>query len=63
MSSGIGAEIISQVTLNAFDYLDAPPKRISSLDVPLPYAKNLEDLCVPNKENVAKLCMSFFKNN
>jgi pyruvate dehydrogenase E1 component beta subunit len=60
MSSGIGAEIISQVTLNAFDYLDAPPKRISSLDVPLPYAKNLEDLCVPNKENVAKLCMSFF---
>jgi pyruvate dehydrogenase E1 component beta subunit len=63
ISSGIGAEIISQVTLNAFDYLDAPPKRISSLDVPLPYAKNLEDLCVPNKENVAKLCMSFFKNN
>lgn len=63
MSSGIGAEIISLVTLNAFDYLDAPPERISSLDVPLPYAKNLEDLCIPNKENITKLCMSFFNNN
>lgn len=63
MSSGIGAEIISLVTLNAFDYLDAPPERISSLDVPLPYAKNLEELCVPNKENIAKLCMTFFNNN
>tara|TARA_B110000438_G_C15729978_1_gene613788 strand:- start:122 stop:1102 length:981 start_codon:yes stop_codon:yes gene_type:complete len=63
MSSGIGAEIISLVTLNAFDYLDAPPERISSLDVPLPYAKNLEDLCVPNKENITKLCMTFFNNN
>jgi len=63
MSSGIGAEIISLVTLNAFDYLDAPPERISSLDVPLPYAKNLEDLCIPNKENIAKLCMTFFNNN
>jgi len=63
MSSGIGAEIISLVTLNAFDYLDAPPERISSLDVPLPYAKNLEDLCIPNKENITKLCMTFFNNN
>ena len=63
MSSGIGAEIISLVTLSAFDYLDAPPERISSLDVPLPYAKNLEDLCIPNKENIAKLCMTFFNNN
>ena len=63
MSSGIGAEIISLVTLNAFDYLDAPPERISSLDVPLPYAKNLEELCVPNKENIAKLCMTLFNNN
>ena len=63
MSSGIGAEIISLVTLNAFDYLDAPPERISSLDVPLPYSKTLEDLCVPNKESIAKLCMTYFNNN
>jgi pyruvate dehydrogenase E1 component beta subunit len=62
-SSGIGSEIISLVTLNAFDYLDAPPQRISSLDVPLPYAKNLEVLCVPNKENIAKLATTFFNNN
>ena len=63
VSSGIGAEIISLVTLNAFDYLDAPPERISALDVPLPYSKTLEDLCVPNKESIAKLCMTYFNNN
>ena len=63
VSSGIGAEIISLVTLNAFDYLDAPPERISSLDVPLPYSKTLEDLCLPNKESITKLCMTYFNNN
>lgn len=44
---GIGAEIISYVTEHAFDELDAPPLRITGLDVPLPYAKNLEKLALP----------------
>ena len=33
----------------AFDYLDAPVKRISGVDVPMPYAKNLEQLAVPGR--------------
>jgi pyruvate dehydrogenase E1 component beta subunit len=36
----------------AFDYLDAPVKRISSADAPMPYAKNLEQLALPD---VAKI--------
>jgi pyruvate dehydrogenase E1 component beta subunit len=60
MSSGIGAEIISTVTSKTFDYLDAPPKRIGAIDVPLPYSNNLEKLCIPDKDNIFNLCMTLF---
>jgi pyruvate dehydrogenase E1 component beta subunit len=41
-SYGIGAEIAALVQEEAFDDLDAPVKRVASLEVPLPYAKPLE---------------------
>jgi pyruvate dehydrogenase E1 component beta subunit len=41
-SYGIGAEIAAMLQEEAFDYLDAPIKRIAALEVPLPYAKPLE---------------------
>jgi pyruvate dehydrogenase E1 component beta subunit len=45
--AGIGAEISMQVIEHAFDWLDAPPVRVAGLDVPLPYAANLEKLALP----------------
>ena len=45
---GVAAEISSEINERAFDYLDAPVKRVSGADVPMPYAKNLEDLAIPN---------------
>jgi pyruvate dehydrogenase E1 component beta subunit len=36
----------------AFDYLDAPVKRVSGVDVPMPYAKNLENLAIPDVERL-----------
>jgi pyruvate dehydrogenase E1 component beta subunit len=45
--AGIGAEIAMTVMENCFDYLDAPPVRVHGLDVPLPYAANLEKLALP----------------
>jgi pyruvate dehydrogenase E1 component beta subunit len=33
---------------HAFDYLDAPVKRVSGADAPMPYAKNLERLALPD---------------
>src|SRR5690606_38266405 len=39
---GIGAELAARVTAEAFDYLDAPPVRVTGKDVPMPYAANLE---------------------
>jgi pyruvate dehydrogenase E1 component beta subunit len=45
--AGIGCEVAMQVIEQAFDWLDAPPVRVSGLDVPLPYAANLEKLALP----------------
>jgi pyruvate dehydrogenase E1 component beta subunit len=49
---GVGAEISQEINERAFDYLDAPVKRVSGADVPMPYAKNLEDLAVPGVDQV-----------
>jgi pyruvate dehydrogenase E1 component beta subunit len=45
--AGIGAEIAITVTEHCFDWLDAPPMRVAGLDVPMPYAANLEKLALP----------------
>ncbi len=48
--AGIGAEIAMQVIEGTFDWLDAPPVRVHGVDVPLPYAANLEKLALPQPE-------------
>src|SRR5271170_6245655 len=50
--AGIGAEIAALVMERCFDWLDAPVKRVSGKDVPLPYAANLEHLAVPQVEDI-----------
>ena len=52
--AGIGAEVAMQIVENAFDYLDAPPIRVAGLDVPLPYAANLEKLALPQPDWVVQ---------
>ncbi len=49
---GVAAEISAEVNERAFDYLDAPVKRVSGVDVPMPYAKNLEQLAIPDVERI-----------
>jgi len=48
--AGIGAEVAMQIIEHAFDWLDAPPVRVHGVDVPLPYAANLEKLALPQPE-------------
>src|ERR1700682_542598 len=50
--ASVGAEISAEINERAFDYLDAPVKRVSGVDVPMPYAKNLERLAIPDVEQV-----------
>jgi pyruvate dehydrogenase E1 component beta subunit len=49
---GIASEITTQVTEQAFDYLDAPPARVTGKDVPMPYAANLEKLALPSVDEI-----------
>ena len=50
---GIGAELAAQMMELAFDWLDAPVKRVAGVDVPMPYASNLERMALPQAEDIA----------
>jgi pyruvate dehydrogenase E1 component beta subunit len=50
--AGIGSEIAALTMEHAFDWLDAPVKRVHGADVPLPYAANLERLAVPHTADI-----------
>jgi pyruvate dehydrogenase E1 component beta subunit len=54
----VASEICAQAAIQAFDYLDAPPAKISGADVPMPYAANLERLALPNAEQVVAAAKS-----
>jgi pyruvate dehydrogenase E1 component beta subunit len=56
--SGVGAEIVARVTAGAFDWLDAPPMRVTGEDVPMPYAANLEKLALPSVAKVVEAARS-----
>lgn len=49
---GVAAEISAEVMERAFDYLDAPVRRVTGADVPMPYAKNLENLAIPGVKQI-----------
>ena len=53
---GVGAEIAAIVMEECFDYLDAPIKRVTQKDVPLPYAANLELLALPQVVDIVAAC-------
>jgi len=52
--AGIGAEMAALMMEQAFDYLDAPVIRVAGLDVPMPYAANLEKLALPQVDDIVK---------
>jgi pyruvate dehydrogenase E1 component beta subunit len=51
--AGVAAEITTRIVEEVFDELDYPPVRVTNLDVPHPYAKNLEALVLPDAARVA----------
>ena len=52
LTGGAGAEFAARIAEKAFDYLDAPVKRIGALDVPTPYSPPLEENYLPNAQKV-----------
>jgi len=55
---GVGAQIASFIADQAFDELDAPIKRVSSLDAPQIYAKPLEDLMLPTADRIVATALT-----
>jgi pyruvate dehydrogenase E1 component beta subunit len=49
---GVGAEVASRVSELAFDYLDAPVRRVAQAEVPLPYNRRLEQMALPQVKDV-----------
>jgi pyruvate dehydrogenase E1 component beta subunit len=56
--AGIGAEISATIMEQAFDWLDAPVSRVAAVDVPLPYAANLEKLALPQVAGIVTAAKS-----
>jgi pyruvate dehydrogenase E1 component beta subunit len=51
---GVGAEISARIMEQAFDWMDAPVKRVTAEDVPLPYSRDIEQYALPSAEKVIK---------
>ena len=49
---GLGAEVAAQIAEHAFYDLDAPVARVATAEVPLPYAKHLEDAALPSVDRI-----------
>ncbi len=54
-TGSFGAEIVSCIQENAFDFLDGPVGRVGGLDVPAPYSRNLEETIAPNAGRVLEV--------
>ena len=57
-SYGVGAELAATIQEGAFDYLDAPIKRVAQAEIPLPYAKVMEQAALPKAQNLIETIKS-----
>ena len=48
----VGAEVAAQIHDECFDYMDAPVKRVSAMDVPLPYSRDIEMMALPSPQKI-----------
>jgi pyruvate dehydrogenase E1 component beta subunit len=55
---GVGANLATLITEQAFDHLDAPVQRVTGADVPMPYSKRLEQAAIPHEEHVIQAALA-----
>jgi len=60
-SYGVGAEVASRIYEEAFDYLDAPIQRVAQKEVPLPYNARLEQMALPQVDDIVKAVREVLK--
>jgi pyruvate dehydrogenase E1 component beta subunit len=59
---GVGANFAALIQEQAFDYLDAPVIRVAGADVPMPYAKNLEQIAFPHEPEIVAAALATMKD-
>lgn len=59
-TGSFAAEISAQIMEQAFDELDSPVRRVCSAEVPMPYAKHMEDAALPQPEKIVDAVMQMF---
>jgi len=59
-TGSFAAEVVSRIVEGAFDELDCPVARVCSAEVPMPYAKHLEDAALPQPDKIVKTVMQMF---
>ena len=55
LTGGIGGELAAIIAEHAFEYLDAPVRRVASADTPVPYSPPLEQYFLPRVDDVVKV--------
>lgn len=60
-SFGVGAELIALTTEYAFEYLQAPPVRVTGAEVPTPYAQKLEEMAFPQDDTIVQYAAKLLK--
>ena len=55
---GVGANLSTLITEQAFDYLDAPVQRVTGADVHMPYSRRMEQAAMPHEENVIEAVLA-----
>ena len=55
-TGGVAGEIVARINELAFEWLDAPVRRVAAHDVPLPFAPTLEDFVLPQTEDLVAAC-------
>jgi pyruvate/2-oxoglutarate/acetoin dehydrogenase E1 component len=53
-SGGVGAEIAARVAEHAYEYLDAPIRRVAATDTPIPFSPALEPLALPTQDDIVR---------
>jgi len=61
-SYGITGELASRISDEAFDYLDAPVKRLGAMDVPVPFSPGLEPETIPDEDKLVRTVQSLFRD-
>ena len=61
LTGGVGGEIAALIADKAFEFLDAPVKRLGALDVPVPFAPPLEEHVLPNQAKIIGLLRELSK--